>query len=205
MFYELGSEAYIMIPYEQRRKLDDKARKVRFIGYDENSKALRFIDENLKLYISREYRFLDKGTTEVEVNFFYPQEKRLIGHQEDGNKSISSNSEIQTEEFDADNSDSEISEEMFSAKGSNANNEGQNSNEDPSSDEEQQPLRRSTRENLGTLLKRFNDYNLYKANHESKTFEPRTFKQAVNSNNTQQWMEAMKEKLHSLRKPIHGN
>lgn len=57
-FQEFGCDAYTMIPYEKRRKLDDKAKKVKFVGYDESSKGYRLVDENNKICISRDVHFL---------------------------------------------------------------------------------------------------------------------------------------------------
>ncbi|KAG5875619.1 hypothetical protein JTB14_034686 [Gonioctena quinquepunctata] len=41
-----GCYAYAMIPESQRRKLDEKAVKLRFVGYDEHSKGYRLLNEN---------------------------------------------------------------------------------------------------------------------------------------------------------------
>jgi transposase InsO family protein len=61
-FYEFGSDMYAMIPYEKRKKLDDKAIKARFVGYDENSKGYRLITRNNKLIISREVKSVEDST-----------------------------------------------------------------------------------------------------------------------------------------------
>lgn len=58
-FHEFGVDAYAMIPYEKRRKLDDKAIKMKFVGYDESTKGYRLIDQNYKIHINREVKFLD--------------------------------------------------------------------------------------------------------------------------------------------------
>lgn len=41
---KFGCDCYVMIPYEKRRKLDNKAQKIRFIGYDETSKGYHVLD-----------------------------------------------------------------------------------------------------------------------------------------------------------------
>ena len=57
-FYEFGTDAYVMVPYEKRRKLDDKAIKMKFVGYDESSKGYRLVDGNYKIHVNREVKFL---------------------------------------------------------------------------------------------------------------------------------------------------
>ena len=55
-----GCEAYIHIPKQNRRKLDDKAEKLIFIGYSEQSKAYRFLNPRTEqIKISRDVIFLD--------------------------------------------------------------------------------------------------------------------------------------------------
>lgn len=63
-----SSEAYIHIPKEQRRKLDQKAKKLIFVGYSEESKAFRLLDKGTnKITISRDVVFLDvKGSINFE-------------------------------------------------------------------------------------------------------------------------------------------
>jgi hypothetical protein len=57
--HRFGAWCYALVPKENRRKLDDKAIKLRFVGYDENSKAFRLADEQTnKVVISRDVRFL---------------------------------------------------------------------------------------------------------------------------------------------------
>lgn len=53
-----GCMAYAHIPESERRKLDKKAVKLRFIGYAENSKGYRLFDENQrKVFIRRDVEF----------------------------------------------------------------------------------------------------------------------------------------------------
>ena len=48
-----GCIAYAHIPDSQRRKLDKKTKKYRFVGYCKNSKGYRLIDEETKRVVSR--------------------------------------------------------------------------------------------------------------------------------------------------------
>ena len=63
-----GCIGYAHIPDPQRRKLDDKAVKLRFIGYSRQTKGYRMIDDaTKKVYIRRDVTFneLDFGRKEV--------------------------------------------------------------------------------------------------------------------------------------------
>ncbi|XP_051163516.1 uncharacterized protein LOC127282958 [Leptopilina boulardi] len=57
-----GCDAYAQIPKELRRKLDDKAEKLTFIGYSEESKGFRLLDKKTdRIKVSRDVIFLDKN------------------------------------------------------------------------------------------------------------------------------------------------
>jgi Reverse transcriptase (RNA-dependent DNA polymerase) len=167
-----------MIPYEKRKKLDDKAKKVKFVGYDENSKGYRFVDENYKLHVSREAKFLkEKGKLtkskeqidecnyfEICLNNFEPEQ--------------------QEEFFDAENSLQDDSLE-------------ENSEEENSLEEQNFVQKRSTRSNLGTLPSRFEDYVTYKTKQIYKK-EPTTFNEVLKRSDCECWINAMKEELISI-------
>lgn len=60
-FHEFGCSVYGMIPQQKRNKLDDKAQKYAFVGYDESSKGYRLADVNSrKVIISRDVVFLNE-------------------------------------------------------------------------------------------------------------------------------------------------
>lgn len=62
-------EAYVKVPDELRRKLDNKAKKLHFMGYSEQSKAFRLLDkETNKIVISRDVTFLDSKQKQEETN-----------------------------------------------------------------------------------------------------------------------------------------
>ncbi|KAJ3691459.1 hypothetical protein LUZ61_020623 [Rhynchospora tenuis] len=57
-----GSVAYMHIPDQRRTKLDDKSKKLIFIGYDERSKAYKLIDPATnKTHISRDVQVNEEG------------------------------------------------------------------------------------------------------------------------------------------------
>lgn len=53
-----GCMAYAHVPDSERRKLDKKSRKMRFVGYSLTSKGYRLFDETKrKMYIRRDLEF----------------------------------------------------------------------------------------------------------------------------------------------------
>lgn len=44
---------------KKKRKLDDKAVKMKFVGYDDEAKVYRLIDDIYRIHISREVKFLE--------------------------------------------------------------------------------------------------------------------------------------------------
>lgn len=67
-FREFGCDVYVMFPYEKRRKLDNKAEIMKFLGCDENSKGFRVLGLNGAIKISRDVTFADCQTNQNEVN-----------------------------------------------------------------------------------------------------------------------------------------
>ena len=57
-FRVFGCMAYAHVPDNERRKLDKKSKKIRFVGYSLTSKGYRLFDEtNQKMYIRRDVEF----------------------------------------------------------------------------------------------------------------------------------------------------
>jgi hypothetical protein len=76
---KFGSKAYIIVPAEKRQKLDNKARKLIFVGYEEGTKGYRLLDtETDRIHISKDVTFIegdphkskmkDINETEVTMN-----------------------------------------------------------------------------------------------------------------------------------------
>lgn len=55
-----GSQAYVFIPKEKRKKLDQKAELLIFVGYSEETKGYRFLNKRTnKITISRDAKFIE--------------------------------------------------------------------------------------------------------------------------------------------------
>lgn len=64
-----GSKAYVHVPDETRRKLDDKSEPYIFIGYDSNSKGYKlFNPDRKKTVISRDVEFDEEGAWDFGSN-----------------------------------------------------------------------------------------------------------------------------------------
>lgn len=65
-----GTKCFVHVPSERRRKLDNTAIQMIFVGYDENSKAYRCFDqEKRRLVISRDVRFTQNAWENFDLSF----------------------------------------------------------------------------------------------------------------------------------------
>lgn len=65
-----GCTAYAHVPNSERRKLDKKAKKLRFVGYSKNPKGYRLIDDKtMKVKVKRDVVFNDLTTDSVETDY----------------------------------------------------------------------------------------------------------------------------------------
>lgn len=203
--HDFGSDVYVMIPDERRRKLDDKARKMKFLGRDEASKGYRLVDENYKVHVSREVEFVGtklpfrRKRTEHNVENGIPEAQ----HQEfivcwNDNSLLEQVEEPAEEFFDAQEAeDSDSNGEESEAE------EVQEEQIQPvlpvvPVQQELQPVRRSTRTNFGQPPSRFSDFVSYCANINNVYFEPRNHNEAMQCKNSHYWKLAELEELNSL-------
>ena len=189
-----GSEAMVLIHKEQRKKLDDKAEKLIFVGYSEVSKAFRFLNlRTNRIKISRDAVFLDKVTKTQNSEdsgdelIFTKCEKIDQNNLQDisfDQNSVCSNDEYLPTTEGLDESSSSSSEE-----------ENSPNNNTKSHEEVQQPqFRRSQRENRGVPPDR------YVAKLAKEESEPRSAKEALLSENKEEWKKSMDDEIESLKK-----
>ena len=105
--HQFGCDAYVMVPCEKGRKLDDRATKATFIGYDGMSKGYRITDRNSRrIIVSRDVVFFDTVTPPaIDVQFSEMSDEREAqdreGEKEDSVSDASSEEESEDEFYDA--------------------------------------------------------------------------------------------------------
>lgn len=75
-----GTRAYVFIPKEKRKKLDEKAELLIFVGYSEETKGYRFLNKRTnKITISRDAKFIkDSNEYSADSNDFdYTEENNV--------------------------------------------------------------------------------------------------------------------------------
>lgn len=89
-----GSRAYVQIPEQHCRKLDQKAEELLFVGYSEETKGYRLLDkETEKIKISRDVVFLDEHQSNEEEDYrinegIKKKEREEEKHQESSTEDI---------------------------------------------------------------------------------------------------------------------
>lgn len=191
---QFGCEAFVMIPQEKRRKLDDKSEKMKFVGYDTQSKGYRMTDGK-KVIISREVHFLSNATkTPTESEDLQPEGTLDLAILEEDENLEEKVQEEQEEDVEimSENGNSEIGEDVFESAEEGEANE---SEIDELEVEEQDPVpRRSARRNFGVPPAYLQDY----ARQADDSRDPKTYKEAINSENAEEWQEAIREELQSI-------
>ena len=75
-FHVFGTHVYSLVPSVNRRKLDEKAKKMRHLGCDESSKGYRLADmTKRKVVVSRNVNFLDENRSTEPVEMVDVQQK----------------------------------------------------------------------------------------------------------------------------------
>lgn len=174
-FKRFGSKCYVFVPDERRRKLDEKSVSAILVGYDVASKAYRcYVPSYGRVVISRDVKFVDKN---CEWNAEEETATVIESEKSGANELLSeSNERAKTEDDDA------------------ASNEA-NPNEDIITPPPIPVIRRSQRPNKGQPPVRFmHEVNMI----GDKLPEPRTFNEAISSEQKDEWLRAMQEEIESL-------
>lgn len=181
-----GCEVYSHIPKEQRRKLDEKARKLTFVGYSKESKAFRLLDKNTnKIIISRDVVFLSEKIGDLNDEIF---SLPMIDVKEKDGGYI---------EVYSDTKKDKVNNELRETN----NHSPQENREEASSVEitnesllnsDKQPVRRSERINKGVPP------DMFIARAKLAVEEPRTREEALLGPDKIKWQEAMDEEISSL-------
>lgn len=176
-----GTKCFVHTPVEKRKKLDNTAEEMIFIGYDNNSKAYRCYDlVSKRVIISRDVKFVEniakfestttgeRDSNQIEVNV--KVENDTIENEEPtAEEQIENN--IQEQEVEAIRDADGVLETPV--------------------------LRRSQRENLGIPPRRLT-YEMYVA--KEGVIEPKSYKEAITCKNKIQWVKAMEEEMSALKR-----
>lgn len=179
-FHEFGCDVYAHIPKEKRKKFDVKAEKLKFVGYDDESKAYRLYNANKrKIIISRDVKFLPKNSSRSTNSVVVPlnAENETMNLNDDLNEA-SLSSESRNDFEDSSNFEDATNNSFDPTWNSNVSSDIQLSPQSP------RPIR-ATR----------NPNPTYVAN---KVCEPRTFKQASECDDKEKWKVAMDEEMESM-------
>lgn len=194
-FRQFGCEVYVKVPDAKRRKLDPKAIKMKFVGFDTQSKGYR-VSNGQKVFVSREVRFPSDTSATRFLNDFDDDDDDENGSRKD----IRS----QHDESDPETSEpSEESDEFLSAEESDGNPDEDVSQGEHSQVQEEQPvLRRSTRE--GVRPRYLDDFFTeqdditFTASRSSEINDPKSIAEALKCEDASEWQDAMKSELESI-------
>lgn len=219
--HEFGCKAYIPIPIEKRKKLDDKALEVRYVGHDSNAKGKRFWDpSSRKVVIATGEVFVDDsqhqagslktqrceiGDSGEDASSVHDQRLDKLSLLSDPifeiftindhtNGDANANHDRQVEEGNNDNGDDNSFESQYDTAEESESEESEHEDERP-------PPRRSQRSNFGVPEERLN-YSTFHVQiiNESKSNDPKTLKQALSSRDNSKWLSAMQQEYDSLMK-----
>lgn len=199
---QFGCEAYVHIPKEKRRKLDEKAKKLIFTGYSEESKAYRLLDKSTnKIIISRDVVFLDEKASNPKSEGVIPISTSINERiSKDIGKDDTSEVLVTLRGKKNDIQENQLIQEVQGIQENQPIQEDQDIQEnqrqgdgDGEGDRQEAPQpRRSERTNKGVPPP------LFVASAKLSIEEPRTRGQALSGPNKEKWMEAMDEEIKSL-------
>lgn len=207
--FEFGKFVYVHVPKEKRKKLDPKAIKMRFMGYDFMSKGFRVYD-GYHVRVSRDVNFMHSL---INGKDFYDSTPKINHEKVESNDRSGNIDFMDLLDFHS-RSEAQIVEENHPPPtpeiiANNNNNLSADDSNTGGADGEDEPAQVSIQRNPLNLSKiprstRFN--GTYKGMVGSSTeltindelFEPKTFKQATSCIESEKWSNAMLDEISSL-------
>lgn len=191
-----GSQAYVWIPKEKRSKLDSKSVKMTFVGYSQQHKGYRFLDLSTnKIVVSRDARFIPaeevcETENQLESIVFYPF--KPVTAQSTGV------SDVPTNQFEEEfpRADDEPSDDEDTLDETMLHGEDDYDTAVEEDEVEVDDVRRSNRSNIGIPPVRYRESTRLASTHQD---EPRTYDEAMRSQDCYQWKKAMDEEFASLQ------
>lgn len=192
-----GTQVMVHVPKQVRRKRDEKAVKMTFVGYDENTKGYRCIDlMTRKLILSRDAKFLETELKSEQVIVKFDNEKENLR----GDEPVSQDDD-QEETIVVVSDDS-----TYDDTGNDESWESTNETFDDPNDPDYEPSNESI---LDAEKKLKGDRKSKKGKNEPKVkgpsnlmncaflVKPATYKEACSSPESENWVDAMNEEIES--------
>lgn len=182
---------YSHVPKSQRTKWQATSKQCILVGYNEDNKSYRLFDkETKKIIISRDVTFDEKALSEKTISFSF---ENIPYASTSASDSQSHTEETVNEGVDA---DSEVAEETLQKNISDEEDESrvlQWKRAVPSTSK-RQTQKHIDKNNILPERTR----NKIRANIAPTYSTPTTYEEAINSENSDQWIEAMDNEIHSL-------
>lgn len=208
--FEFGKFVYVHVPKEKRRKLEPKAVKMRFMGFDFMSKAFRLFD-GFNVRVSRDVNFMQTLVSSKEERERIQRGAKIV-HEE---KKINSQSNCInfmdlldfatqksssfniTNDRSADdvNNDRRVNERIQEQNDPIPENPLNSINDRSSLNNSRSRIPRPRTAQFQGNYRNFFSARLSRDRVEP---EPTTFKQATNCRNAEKWMAAMHEEISSI-------
>lgn len=203
-----GSHAFVHVPDQKRQKLDKKAVRLIFVGYEENRKAYRFLDESTnRIIVSRDAVFLESEmkTQEAVRDIDVSGQRGVVVNLESAPKKVDCQLEEQQEQGGVGHEFPDVNDAYENAALPEMNESDYDSASEMLGDSNSESLfrgfpeeecrRRSNRTTKGVPPKRFGEQaKVVRAEDEP---EPRNLREVKMSQNSGAWQAAMKSELKS--------
>lgn len=168
-FRIFGSEVYVHVPKQKRRKLDPKSKKCIFVGYDDNHKGFRVMDESNCISVARDVQFLAEEPSKVTII-------EEDGESEDDTTDDNGDTAIQQQQQQQEKAAPIRARRVTSMRDMNESNI------------------------LDTRLRNQSESAMMAWSLVAINEEPTTYKEAIDSTDSEKWMEAMQTEYDSLMK-----
>lgn len=202
-----GCSAYVLVPSVKRKKLDEKAIKMTFVGYSGEHKAYRMLNlATGQIQISRDVRFLEIENGSKGENKHRQKAAEQTTQSEGEEVELTLNKPPKTVAEAAPDAESSESEDEFHGwddddaawlQGFCFERNDAWEHDDQMADEEEvvpPPVRRSQRTTAGVPPVRYTEgANLV----QHSAIEPKTFREAVASPHSAEWKSAMDDEIRS--------
>lgn len=196
-----GTKVMVLIPRQTRSKWDENSTKMVFVGYDDNTKGCRCVNTmTRKVTISRNVKFLDqKVNNNKRVNYESDSEEETVTNNEGVERNNESVGELGEDDsfHDTENSDTERMDDSIDIESHPANEtkidptfrtRANTDNGSRSSSRNRIPFKPFQLGHFAFMVEQRNE------------IEPQSVSEAINGENSEKWIAAMREEIEAHRK-----